>query len=113
MKCVSVLGVALAAGMVSAPNMAASATQPPMNDFNEAFYTCDNGGAFLISYDGTSPGAATMTTSNNNKTYMLKRASAPTGVQFTGGAVKFWTDGSTVTVEGTDQPYLNCKIKKG
>ena len=102
------LAVALSAtGLIAGPAMAA---QPPMNNFNEAFYACD-GGAFLMSYDSNRPDTATMTTSNNNKQYMLKRAPVAQGFQFTGAGVKFWTDGEKVTVEGTEQTYANCKMK--
>ena len=113
MKALSVVGVALVAGLVAAPTMAASSMQPPMNEFNEAFYTCDNGGAFLISYDSDKPESATMTTSNNNKKYILKRMPVATGVQFSGDAAKFWTDGKIVTVDGTESSFMNCKVKSG
>ena len=33
------------------------------------------------------------------------------GFQFTDGTAKFWTDGSSVKVEGTPEPFQNCKRK--
>lgn len=102
------------AGLLSAESsFAASPMQPPMNNFNEAYYTCDADGAFLISYDSNKATTATITTSNNNKRYALKRAAVATGAQFSGDGVKFWTDGKMVVVEGTQIPLLNCKLKGG
>ncbi len=54
-----------------------------------------------------------MTTSNDQKKYMLKRTEVADGVQFTGDNVKFWTDGKTVVVDGTQAPFRNCKLKAG
>jgi membrane-bound inhibitor of C-type lysozyme len=83
-----------------------------MNQFSQAFYRCDNGGAFMMSYDGSEePQDAKMTTSNDNKSYQLKRAPAASGVQFSGGKVTFWTDGKAVRVEGTQTAFHNCKTK--
>ncbi len=117
MKGLSMVGAALAAGLIGAPTMAApsggSSIQPPMDGFNDAFYTCDNGRAFLIAYDSETPANATMTTNDNDRRYALKRTPADTGVQFTGEAAKFWTDGKSVVVEGTDARYRNCKLKSG
>lgn len=104
---------ALAASMISAPASAAPSNQPPMNDFDQAFYTCDNDGAFVVTYDSTEPSSATMTTSNNNTQYAMKRTQAASGFQFTGDTAKFWTDGKTVTVEGTAQHLRNCRLKAG
>jgi membrane-bound inhibitor of C-type lysozyme len=105
------VGAAVAAGMVAGPAMAAPAPQPPMNSLNNAFYNCDDNAAFLMAYDKTRATTATMTTSNNNKQYMLKRAPVAMGVQFNGDTVKFWTDGDKVTVEGTEVTLTNCKLK--
>jgi len=107
------VGASIAMGVFAAPSMAAPSLQPPMNDFNQAFYICQNNTAFIVSYDAAEPETATLTTSNNNKSYALKRAPAPTGVQFSGDAVKFWTDGKTVQVQGTATHYQDCKIKSG
>ncbi|HTK35947.1 MAG TPA: MliC family protein [Caulobacteraceae bacterium] len=111
MRTLLLIGAALAAGLVTAPAMAATARLPPMNNFNIAFYNCDDNAAFLMSYDSNRATAATMTISSNNKQYKLKKAPVATGVQFSDGAVKFWTDGDKVTVDGTEIPLTNCKLK--
>jgi membrane-bound inhibitor of C-type lysozyme len=87
--------------------------QPPMNDFNQAFYKCDGGGAFMMSYDSDQPTTAEMAANDDNKHHALKRTPSPSGVQFTGGGVKFWTDHKTVIVEGTKTAFKNCKTKPG
>jgi len=110
MHALSVIAAVIAVSAISAPARAEPAKQPPMNDFYEAFYTCESG-AFLVSYDSDTPESATLTTSDKNKKFVLKRTPAPTGFQFTGGAAKFWTDGKTVTVEGAALPFRNCKMK--
>jgi membrane-bound inhibitor of C-type lysozyme len=102
------VGAAALAGSFAA---AESSMQPPMNSFNYAYYNCDNGGAFLISYNGPAPTKATMTTSNDNKSYVLKRTPVDKGVKFSGAVASFWTDDMTVVVNGTQKPILNCKIK--
>ncbi|HEX3918682.1 MAG TPA: MliC family protein [Caulobacteraceae bacterium] len=105
--------VSMLFGSLVAPSaIAGPATQPPMNSFDEAYYTCANGEAFLISYDSDSPTSATMTTSNDNKKYDLKRTAASGGFQFSGAAAQFWTDGKTVKVHGTALPFQDCKIVK-
>jgi membrane-bound inhibitor of C-type lysozyme len=111
MKLLPRVAALIAAGSLAAPAMAQGPVQPPMNQFYSAFYTCDGGGAFMVAYDSDKPETATMTTSNNNKTYTLKRSQVSSGAEFSDGATKFWTDGKTVTVDGTVQPYLNCKLK--
>jgi membrane-bound inhibitor of C-type lysozyme len=110
MNALSVIAAALAVSSIASPGLAEPAKQPPMNDFYEAFYICESG-AFLVSYDSDTPESATLTTSNNNKKFVLKRTPAPSGAQFSGGAVKFWTDGKAVTVEGAALPFKNCKMK--
>jgi membrane-bound inhibitor of C-type lysozyme len=110
MSALSVSAAVLAAGAIAAPAMAETAVQPPMNDFYEAFYTCE-GGAFLVSYDSETPERATLTTNLKAKKYELKRAPAPSGVKFSGAAARFWTDGKTATIEGTETPLRNCKMK--
>jgi membrane-bound inhibitor of C-type lysozyme len=105
------LAAMLAAG--AAPSLGLTADgpmQPPMNDFNDAYYICD-GASFLISYDSETPTKATLHTSNQKKAYELSRTDSPTGVTFAAGAAKFWTDGKTVTVAGTDPKFANCKRK--
>jgi len=111
MNALPIAGAALAAALDAATTMAAPEMQPPMNDFDEAYYLCDNG-AFLISYDASPPTSATMTTSSNNKRFELKRETATKGVQFSGGPVKFWTDGKTVIVDGAQTTFRNCKIRR-
>jgi membrane-bound inhibitor of C-type lysozyme len=111
MKAITLARTALVVSLFSIPAMAAPAAQPPMNDFRQAFYNCDNGAAFLMAYDGARPRSATMTTSNNNKEYPLKREQTSSGVEFASGPVKFWTDGQEVRVEGTELTLQNCKLK--
>src|SRR5215469_13676448 len=99
-----VLAVAcLATAAKAAPQM-----QPPMNNFDFAYYTCA-GGAFQIAYDSDKPTLATMTTSDNNRHIDLTRKPTADGVQFANGAVSFWTDGKTVMVQGTAAQLQNCK----
>ncbi len=66
----------MAAGAIaSAGTGAETQMQPPMNDFYEAFYTCESGGAFLVSYDFRDAGQRYPdSTSDKNKKYQLKRA---------------------------------------
>jgi membrane-bound inhibitor of C-type lysozyme len=110
MKLLGAVPAVLFGAALSTPCLAAP-KQPPMDQFNNAFYTCDGGGAFLMSYDSSKPNAATMTTSNNNRKFELKRSAVSDGVQFAGGPVKFWTDGKSVTVEGTELPLQHCSTK--
>lgn len=100
---------ALAAGR--AAGEPAAGPQPPMNSFDQAFYRCDAGEAFMISYDSEQPQSAEMVTNSDNRHYQLKRTSAANGVQFSGGAAKFWTDGKQVVAEGAKGAFHNCKIK--
>jgi len=111
---------ALLLGLIAAPAVAqpaapsktaATTVQPPMNDFNQAFYRCDGGLAFMMSYDSDTLAAADMLTNDDGRHYALKRTSAPSGVQFAGGGARFWTDGKTVVVEGTKSSFKNCKTK--
>lgn len=108
---VAMISACLATCLAWSDAMAAKSMTPPMDDFNNAFYTCDAGGAFLISYDSDKPESASLTTSNNSKRYELKRTPVETGAQFSGETVKFWTDGTTVTVVGTEVALLNCVRK--
>ena len=110
MKAMFLARAALAAGLISAPAMAAPAVQPPMNDFRQAFYNCDDNAAVIIAYDAPKPKSATMTTSGNNKEYALKRG-PNNALQFSGDVAKFSLDGDAVTVEGTETPLKNCKRK--
>jgi membrane-bound inhibitor of C-type lysozyme len=110
MKTFFLAGLAFTASVIAVSAMA-KPVQPPMNDFNFAFYTCENGGAFQISYNSESPTEATLTTSNNNKQYPLKRMDVSNGVQFSNQNVSFWTDGNSTIVKGTEIPLNNCKLK--
>ena len=111
MKTFTILCAALGAAMIATPVLAASPAQPPMNDFSQAFYKCDAGGAFMMSYDSDNPQSAKMRTNNDNKLHELKRTPTASGVQFSGDNVSFWTDGKTVVVKGTAETLRNCKTK--
>lgn len=109
-----VLSLGLAAGAAFAqPAPAPAGPEPPMNDFTEAFYKCDGGLAFMMSYDSDKPTSAKMATNDDGRNYALKRTTAPNGVEFAGGGAKFWTDGKSVVVEGTKAAFKNCKMKAG
>lgn len=112
MKALPRVAALLAAGAMATPATAGPAVQPPMNQFNDAYYTCDDA-AFLVSYDSTTPQSATLTTSNNNRTFVLKRTQVSPGVEFSDGRSKFWTDGANVTLVGTVTTYRDCKLKAG
>jgi membrane-bound inhibitor of C-type lysozyme len=103
------VAAALVAGAMATGAVAEEPAQPPMNDFYQAFYICENA-AFLIEYDSDKPSEATLVTGNNKKVEM-KRIPASSGVRFSGAAAKFWTDGKAVTVEGPAGPFKNCKMK--
>ena len=83
--------------------------QPPMNALNYAYYTCDGGQAFQMNYPSKTPEKATLVTSNNSKTYHVKRAKTASGVSFSGDGASFASDGQTVTVTGTEASLQNCK----
>jgi membrane-bound inhibitor of C-type lysozyme len=103
-------GLALAC-IAGGAALAAAAMQPPINNFNFAFYTCDGLGAFQVTYDSDAPKVATLTTNDNNKQYVLTRKRTADGAQFSAGAARFWTDGRRVVVEGTATRLENCKRK--
>ena len=114
-----VLAAALACGLAGGsalaqppPAPAPAGAQPPMNDFYQAFYRCDGGGAFSLNYDSDQPTKVELTANDGTKPLDLKRATAPSGFEFTAGAAKFWTDGKTVVVEGAKTPLKNCKKAK-
>lgn len=106
---------AFAMGLAVWPALAqpAAPMQPPMNDFTQAFYRCDGGLAFMMSYDGDQPATADMMTNDDGKHYALKRTASQSGVQFSGGGARFWTDGKSVVVEGTKSSFKNCRMKAG
>lgn len=113
MRMLAVFSLAVGPWLYMTQAVAAPGQQPPMNSFNSAFYTCSEGGAFSVSYNSERPTEATITTSNNNHKYDLKRTQVAGGVQFSNDTVKFWTDGKAVVLEGTAMPYRECKIKVG
>ena len=102
------MALALVPGCMAVSAMAAG-MQPPMNNFNFAFYTCDDQGAFQVTYDSETPRVATLTTNDNNKQYVLNRRPVADGAQFSSSAARFWTDGRKVVVEGTAKRLENCK----
>ena len=104
---------ALAAGLAAGSATAAGEAQPPMDSFNGAFYTCEDGGAFMVSYDSETPETATVTTNSDNKRYQLKRTPSSGGVEFTDGRVKFSTVGKTGLLQGTSTHFQNCRTKVG
>ena len=107
-------GVALAWLLTTAADEAAKPMQPPMNDFGFAFYNCADGGAFQVIYDSPdAPTKATMITNDNNRKYELARMPDASGVAFTKGSTRFWTNGKTVVVEGASTPLKNCRLKGG
>lgn len=87
--------------------------QPPMNDFNQAFYKCDGGGAFMMSYSADDVAKAEFSGNDGGKPHELKRVPSKDGAEYTGGGVRFWTDGKTVVVEDAKAPFKNCKMKAG
>lgn len=111
MKALTMVGGVLVLSLLSSPAISKAVDQPPMNDFNSAFYTCASGGAFEVSYDSATPSHATLTTSHNNTRYVLTRASAGPAIQFAKGAVRFRTTGQTALVQGTRVPLRDCRLK--
>jgi len=108
------LVLAASAGMIwSAATSDASAApaQPPMGQFLGAYYTCDQGHAFQVSYNSTAPTVATVTTSNHNARYQLKRVDAGGGPQFSNGSVSVAVSGDTAQVQGTAISLTGCKLK--
>jgi membrane-bound inhibitor of C-type lysozyme len=104
------LATGLAAGPAVGPARAAE-PQPPMNDFYQAFYRCEGGGAFSITYDSDQPTTADMAANDGSKPATLKRTPSAAGFTFAAGAAKFWTDGKTVVAEDAKGAFKNCKIK--
>jgi hypothetical protein len=94
-----------------ATSSAAASTQPPMGQFLGAYYTCDQGGSFEISYDSKSPKVATITTSNNDHRYQLKRVAGATGPQFSNGTVNVSVSADGAQVQGTTVSLTDCKLK--
>jgi membrane-bound inhibitor of C-type lysozyme len=115
MKNLSLTASALAAGLLAfgTAHAAGPLKQPPMTAFYTAYYTCEDNNNFTVSYDSRSPKTATVTTSNDNKQYVLPRKPSSDGVQFAADGVKFWTDGDKVTIEAPDLQFSGCKLKAG
>ena len=111
MNALRIVCAALSTFVIAGPAVAQPPAQPPMNAFNQAFYRCDGGEAFMISYDSEQPTSAEMVTNSDNRHYQLKRGTASNGVQFSGGPAKFWTDGHSVVAEGAKATFKNCKMK--
>jgi membrane-bound inhibitor of C-type lysozyme len=113
MRAIPIVCAAFALCLTAAPTLADTPMQPPMTEFNQAFYTCEGGGAFMMSYDSEQPTTAEMTNNADGKHHQLKRTQAASGVEFKGAAMRFWTDGKTVVVEGASAPFKNCRKKPG
>jgi hypothetical protein len=110
MNAVRVVCAVIALGVGGSPALAQTGPMKvPMNDFNQAFYRCEAGGSFMMSYDADDPAKAEMAGNDGAKPHELKRVPTSNAVEFTGGGVKFWTDGKTVVVEGAKAPFKNCK----
>jgi membrane-bound inhibitor of C-type lysozyme len=103
----SILALALLVGAAAAKPKPPAGMQPPMNQFDFAFYLCD-GESFQVSYDSETPKVATLTL--HNKQYELDRQPSADGVEFSKGNAKFWTDGSKTVVQGAGK-LENCKRK--
>ena len=112
MKSFALLSMVFALGPISAAAIAAEPAQPPMNDFSQAFYKCDGGDAFMMSYDAEDAKTATLTGNHDNKRRELKRSPSDSGFLYKGDQVTFWTDGKSVRVEGA-VAFKNCKMKTG
>lgn len=113
MKALPMVGGVLVWFLCSPLAATASPKQPPMNNFNFAFYTCADGSAFQVTYDSTTPTKATLTTNNNNRQYVLTRTSSAAGLQFAKGPVSFQPNGRTALIQGTKTPLKGCKLKSG
>jgi hypothetical protein len=109
MKALPMVGGVLVWCLCLPPAAAAAPKQPPMNDFNFAFYTCD-GAAFQVAYDSNTPTTATLTTSRDNQRYVLTRTSSGE-LQFAKAGVKFQPSGRSAVVQGTKGPLKDCKLK--
>jgi hypothetical protein len=105
------LVLAVAAGWLSSAAASAASTQPPMGQFLGAYYTCDQGQAFEMSYDAKSPTDAAITTSNNNHRYQLKRVAGAASPQFSNGAVTVSVSANGAQVQGTTVSLTDCKLK--
>jgi membrane-bound inhibitor of C-type lysozyme len=107
----SVVGLAAGSALAQPPPAPAAGAQPPMNDFYQAFYRCDGGGAFSLTYDSDQPTKVELAANDGSKPVELKRATTASGFEFTAGGSKFWTDGKSVKVEDAKGALNNCKMK--
>ncbi len=113
MRAILIVCAGFVLGFSATPTSADTPAQPPMNEFDQAFYTCESGASFMMTYDSEQPTKVEMTTNSDNKRYDLKRTESATGVEFKGPAARFWTDGKSVVVEGTAAHFKSCKKKGG
>lgn len=106
------LVIMASAGLLSSA-LAASAAgiQPPMGDFDGAFYACDQGRGFQISYDAKDAKTATVTTSDNNAEHQLKRVSSTQGPEFSDGTMTVDVSGQGAQVQGARIALTGCKLK--
>jgi membrane-bound inhibitor of C-type lysozyme len=108
---VAPLIVVFSGGLLAAVAASADPAQPPMGQFDGAYYTCDQGQAFQISYDSRKAKKATLTTSNNNHRYKLDRVNGAAGPRFSNGSVNISVVGEGAQVQGTVIPLTGCKLK--
>jgi membrane-bound inhibitor of C-type lysozyme len=109
----AVSAVSPAVAQPASQGAAPAVFQPPMNDFNQAFYRCDAGGAFMMSYNADNPAKAEMAANDGAKPHELKRVPSKDGAEYAGGGVRFWTDGKSVVVDDAKAAFKNCKMKAG
>lgn len=110
MKSFALICAGLALGSTLTTSAGAAPMQPPMNDFAQAFYKCDGGDAFMMSYDAEDAKTATLAGNHDNKRHELKRMPSDSGVQYAGDHITFWTDGKAVRIDGAIA-FKNCKMK--
>lgn len=67
--------------------------------------------AFQVSYDSRDPKNATLTTSNNNKQYELKRLAGDDAARFSDRTVEASFSGNEAKVEGVQLKLTGCKLK--
>jgi len=99
------------AGLAASGAASGATTQPPMGAFDGAYYTCDQGQAFQISYDSKKAEDAKVTTSADDATYQLKRVPDAAGADFSNGSVKVSVSGDAAQLQGTPSPFTDCKLK--
>ena len=101
------MGVLAALISAAGPALAQPAPmRPPMNDFDQAFYRCDGGEAFMMTYDADEPTSAEMVTNSDQRHYKMKRADAKGGVERCSSAVscsKRWA--------ARPRPFLSAPLR--